>query len=501
MYVPVDEVGKGVFLPFAFGVWIDMKVNLLLPWFAVWSLLFLLFPGFLLSQNLLSEYAFPAIGPSPGSGGSLPGRGLADRITAIRLYGVRDGEPIQKTIQKEDIRKSSSFRFQGYASGIVVFCEEEMTVRLEGERFPKILKKRNGGFAAKYFGDLIADMIPSSIRDNTYFEGNPSEERQERRRNFLKGGYSYFPKVTGNAVGRNNPIRINFEQGEDRFQVVVRQEGFQSGPISSACEENGRQRFHYVGNRLDLLKSRIPDFDLRLAAIQKGIDRVEKQLEPDLVSKVILLDYHGIENAISCEDSDDIWFYIKTFQQEPIEELETISAHETLHKYVDRRRLIRHPLVRKRFADLKGFDMISYERFLMVTQGIVSRRSIPTDPEKRLFFEFINERNFLIDRKGGHSEDNLDEFCASFLHSLMFVDRLEENLNRPIRVGDDPPRLLNAFEKKEILNAYGKTLAVFETILQEDEGLGSVVHDEMKLLVKGLEISERLINQEAISRN
>jgi hypothetical protein len=25
---------------------------------------------------------------------------------------------------------------------------------------------------------------------------------------------------------------------------------------------------------------------------------------------------------------------------------------------------------------------------------------------------------------GGHSRDNLDEFCASFLHTLMYIDRL-----------------------------------------------------------------------------
>lgn len=470
-----------------------MRVNLLLSCFAVWSLLFLLFPGSLFGQDLLSEDAFPATGPFPGSGESPPGRELSDRITAIRLYGVLDGEPIQKTIQKEDIRQGSTFRFQGYVSGIVVFCEEEMTVRLDRERFPKILKTRNGGFAAKYFGDLIADMIPSSIRNNTYFEDEGSE-RRERRKKFLKGGYSYFPKVTGNAVGRDNPIRINFEWGEDRFQVVVRQEGFQSGPISSAVEETGRQRFHYVGTRLDLLKSRIPDLDLRLAAIQQGIDRVEKRLEPDLVSKVILLDYHGIENAISCEDSDDVWFYIKTFQQEPIEELETISAHETLHKYVDRRRFVRHPLIRERFADLKGFDLISYERFLMVTQGAVSRQSSPTDPKKELFFEFINERNFLKDRKGGHAGDNLDEFCTSFLHSLLFVDRLEKNLNRPIQVGGDPARSLDASEKKAIVKAYGKTLAIFEEILQEDEGLGSAANDEIKLMAKGIEISQKLVS-------
>lgn len=268
-------------LPFAFGVWVDMRVNLLLSCFAMWSLLFLLFPGSLAGQDLLSEYAFPATGPFPGPGESPPGRDLADRITAIRLYGVLDGEPIRKAIQPEDIRLGGTFRFQGYVSGIVVFCEEEMTVRLDRERFPKILKKRNGGFAAKYFGDLIADMIPSSIRNNTYFEGDGSD-RRERRKNFLKGAYSYFPKVTGNAVGRENPLRINFERGKDRFQVVVRQEGFQSGPISSGFEKNGRQGFHYVGTRLDLLKSRIPDLDLRLAAIQQGIDRVEKRLEPGL---------------------------------------------------------------------------------------------------------------------------------------------------------------------------------------------------------------------------
>ncbi|MFP4349116.1 MAG: hypothetical protein ACOCWY_03750 [Thermodesulfobacteriota bacterium] len=464
-------------------------------------MLFLLFPGLLLGEDLLSDFSFPFTGSSPGAGESPSGRGLADRITAIRLYGVRNGEPIQKTIRKADIQHSRSFAFQGYASGIVVFCEEEMTVRLERERFPKILKKRDGGFAAKYFGDLIADMVPASIRDNNYFEGTRSEVPRETKKQFLKGGYSYFPKVTGNAVGRDNPIRINFEQGKEQFQVEIRQEGFQSGPILND-DHNGSdpRRFHYVGNRLDLLKSRIPDFDLRLAAIQRGIDRVESRLEPDLVSKVILLDYHGIRNAISCEDSDDVWFYIETFEQEPIGELETISAHETLHKYVDRRRLVRHPMVRKRFADLKGFDLISYERFLMVTQGIAPRHPHAADPENRLFFEFINERHFLEDRKGGHSGDNLDEFCTSFLHSLLYIERLEENLNRPIQIGDEAGRLLNGSERKRIVDAYAKTLAVFKKILEEEGRLGTDFIDEVELVERGLELAESLAERMTVAQ-
>ena len=481
-----------------------MRVNLILCVFAVWSLLFLLFPGVLLGQDLLSDYTFPFIGSSPGSGESPSGRGLADRITAIRLYGVRNGEPIQKTIRKADIQHTRSFAFQGYASGIVVFCEEDMTVRLERERFPKILKKRDGGFAAKYFGDLIADMVPASIRDNNYFEDTRSEASQETKKQFLKGGYSYFPKVTGNAVGRDNPIRINFEKGKDQLQVEIRQEGFQFGPILNDDDSEGhRRRFHYVGNRLDLLKSRIPDFDLRLAAIQRGIDRVESRLEPDLVSKVILLDYHGIKNAISCEDSDDVWFYIETFEQEPIEELETISAHETLHKYVDRRRLVRHSLVRNRFADLKGFDLISYERFLMVTQGIAPRSLHSTDPENQLFFEFINERHFLKDRKGGHSGDNLDEFCTSFLHSLLYMDRLEENLTRPLQIGDEAGRLLNGSERNRIVNAYGKTLSVFKKILvEEGQGrLGPAFIDEAELVERGLELSKSLAKRMTLARH
>jgi len=80
-------------------------------------------------------------GSSPGSGEPPSGRGLADRITAIGVYGALNGEPIQKTIHKSDIQHNRSIAFPGYASGIVVFCEEEITVRLDRERFPKILKK------------------------------------------------------------------------------------------------------------------------------------------------------------------------------------------------------------------------------------------------------------------------------------------------------------------------------------------------------------------------
>ena len=63
--------------------------------------------------------------------------------------------------------------------------------------------------------------------------------------------------------------------------------------------------------------------------------------------------------------------------------------------------------------------------------------------------------------KGGHSQQNPDELSASFLHSLMYVDRLNANLDRPLALPDrQPPRFLSREEKRGVVREYLKTLEI-----------------------------------------
>ncbi len=387
---------------------------------------------------------------------------LLNTITAIHVFHVLDGESLRTVIPKDRLH-SDFFTVDGYISGIVVFCENEMTVQAEGRRFSRLSKNPDGSFSAKYFGRLDPGAVRARVGDHTYFE-TPNAGGSEKPDAVLRAGYSLFPEITGDAVSPRQKLRLALETEADRWEITIHQKGFEKSLLNIKSPD-ARPRAVYIGTRLAHLRYEIPDFDARWAAIQKGISGVEGQVGRHLISRVVLLDYAAIHNAVTSQKSDDIWFYIETFREEPIPELETIAAHEAIHKYVDQRRLTRSSVLRKWFSDLKGHDLFSMERFLLLTQGMLPADADPSDTENSLFFAFIDERNFLEDRKGGHSRDNLDEFCTSFIHSVLHIHRLKGNLNRRILLHDDTCRELTGSEKKELLKTFQGTLTVFKEVL------------------------------------
>ncbi len=388
---------------------------------------------------------------------------LLDTVSAIHVFHVLDGESLRTVIPKDRLH-TDSVTVDGYISGLVVFCENEITVQAEGRRFSRLTKNPDGGFSAKYFGRLEPGAVPPRVSDHTYFEPSKAGLSEEPDDEILQAGYSLFPKVTGDALSPRQILRLALETEDERREIAIHQRGFEKSALKMK-NPDARPRAVYIGTRLARLRSEIPDFEARWAAIQKGISGVEQRLGRPLISDVVLLDYAAIHNAISCENSDDIWFYIETFREEPVPELETIAAHEAIHKYVDQRRLTRSDALRKWFSDLKGHDLFSMERFLLLTQGMLPADAEASDDENRLFFAFIDERNFLEDRKGGHSRDNLDEFCTSFIHSALHIHRLEGNLNRRILPQDDTRHQWTGSEKKALLKTFQGTLRVFRKVL------------------------------------
>jgi hypothetical protein len=414
--------------------------------------LLLLFPLISAQQGFCSW-----TGPAPPS--APPG---LDRVIAVRIYGVQSGRSFQRTLTRKEIPALAHLTVEGYVSGVVVFCRSGMSIRLDGQPFHPLRKNRDGSFITGAPGGPTRHIQPVDIRDNAYFQTSGPDNEPPREGTAVRNAYSYFSKVAGGAVRSEQQFDLEFEDDHGCVRLGVRQVGYRSARL--ACPDY-RIPFRYQGTRLDHLEEEIPDIDQRMAAVARGIESVENTLGQDLVSEAVILDYTDIKNAITREDSDKIWFYIETFREEPLPELETIAAHEALHKYVDRRRLIHSGLVREWFSDLKSFGPLSYERLLMVTQGVSLHREETRNDADDLFFRFINEKHFLEDRKGGHAGDNLDEFCTSFLHSLLYVQRLESNLNRPIRRRDGSLRLLTADQKQEMLNNYIHTIEIFREVL------------------------------------
>ncbi len=395
--------------------------------------------GFFFSSRSLSETLTAESSPGYHNTAGQP-------LEAIDLYTIRDGGLRKLSIEPDHIG-TGGISVDGYVCGLVLFCNPEATAKVDGKPMVRT-KERN-----------------SSRKDE----------------------YSYFPDVKGNAISPNNEFRITVQAGNNVLNIPVQQKGYRTLG-TTLFDENLKYRiaFHYLGSESQVLESE--DFQKRLRAVAEGIDAVHRTFGAPLVQNVNIIGYDAIQNAVMREGRSTIWFYTKALRSEAVDELKVMAEHEALHLLVDKERLTRDFQVRALFADLKGFGRLSLDRFLLLTKGItVSDRDSGMDREG-LFFSFIDEKHFISGMHGGHSQEDLDEFCASFLHSIMYVDRFRDNLGTFLfRASAGEPCHLNASDKDFILHTYLRTLKILARAVSPASQASSTPSDAiLSVLEKGL---------------
>ncbi len=396
--------------------------------------------------------------------------GITDKIDLLVLLTVEKGEKGVLYYRREDLRSGKLLNIAGYVSGVVVLCNDEVEADLDGVSMSKIRRNDDGFLTCKYFGSLesvvpMPASIPSIHIATPAGEAEPASVRPE----YVFGGYSYFPPVLGTGVSGKDRFSIYLRKGNSRIEIAVRQSGervvfrFRPGTRDEiAFESQGTATEDYFQSEAD--------FEHRLTAVSEGIRSVESRMHTDLVNRVHLVDYGEIRNAMTCEGEKKIWFYANALREEPLDELKTMAEHETLHLVVDRHGFANDSELREHFADLKGFGLFSYERFMLMTRGVISDQTEPNPGEASNFFAFVDERNFLKGMKGGHARENLEEFCTSFLHSLMSLERLWGNLDRPLTLkGGQQAHLLTQDEKREVLRNYLTTLEILKRSASREE--------------------------------
>jgi hypothetical protein len=391
---------------------------------------------------------------SPVSGGQQASE-LAEKVQLVRLYSISDGKLSHLIYRNQDLRGCSGLTVNGYVCGIVVLCEEDMAVDLDGQELSKIRMNADGTYSLQYFGTFRPEDLELPDPDKAYYK-KTSEMNSSAEEHFLSGGYSFFPRLMGNTICPQDQFNLNFTSGGKTYVIPVQQNSVSHVDTVSLDSDrvNDDLTFRYIGDNLEGMRKNSSQYKARLQAITEGIDYVEATFGLDLVNGVNIIDFEDVYNAISCDGENNIWFYIRTFREEPLSELKTIAAHETLHVFVDQMQFALDPAVREYFADLKGYSELSYERFILMVAG----NAITGEAEaaNNLFFNFINEKNFIEDMKGGHAQKNLEEFCTSFLHSLIFIDRLESNLDKPLKISGTSTGLkrLSPWEKQAVVDQY-----------------------------------------------
>jgi hypothetical protein len=384
---------------------------------------------------------------------------------AVSLFTLHNGVCTPEYFSRHELKQGRPLEIQGSVVGVVVFGPDDLKVELGGQKLRPIQSDADGTFHVKGYGKFN----PSELSARTHMarggQGLPTATIAPPPGATGRAFY-YFPKVFGAAVSSQQQFELQLA-GQDSRQVVE----INHRPIQKIAWADGRKvpssSFYYVGHRLETLLETAYDFQGRLAAIYDGVRLVEDAFQLDLVQDVQLIDLNRRNNALTYEGRNTIWFYVDTVLGTSAQELRRIASHEALHQLVYQLRLAHHSQTRRFFADLWNLDKLSMARFQMVTSGWFDSRSAQLTPSNRLFFSFINEKNFMRGMNGGHSHDNLDEFLTSFIHSLLYIEKLERNLHSPVSIyGTKTRHRLTDQEKTHILNLYKQSI---ELLIQTTE--------------------------------
>lgn len=350
-----------------------------------------------------------------------------DDLLAIKIYRVHNGKMASRTFYRDSI-KSETFSIPGYISGIVVVGKPGLSVKVAGKPMSPVDPGTDGEFSLGYYGRINPAQMLRSDKNETNRLAEPAIYKEGKRQESKPKVYSYFPLVPADTINKKSNFLVEISSGKSSpHQLHFSHSGVVDQDLSGS---ERKYHFQYAGFKKKELATGIKGMDERRMAISDGIAAVESYFKINLVNRVNFINYDGIYNAVTYLNQDDIWFYINILKDEPLEELTVIAQHETLHILVDKLNLTSNTNIRKIFADLKGFHDFSIERYQVVSRGHTPSDARMQTGEDGAFFEFISERNYLNNMKGGHPQGNLDEFCTSFLHTLMYPERFEANLKK-----------------------------------------------------------------------
>jgi hypothetical protein len=396
--------------------------------------------------------------PSPEHGA------IAESVRFLILLQVNQGRTETLLLTREDLQARTTIEIDGYTTGILVLCAVEMTARADGRRMAPLRLDRDGAVWAQNLGSVAGHSHFTALGADLWTKPQDwGAAAQRGTGGRLPGGYSIFPDVAGDAVSPDRRFSISLETGGKRAQWIVRQSA--TSQVCAISAEFPLARVpvpvYHLGTRAPQSAGRAEDFDERLRAIGRGIAAVEAAFGSELVEDIALIDLDPMHNAVTCDGRRRIWFYLGALQRESLDELTRIAEHESLHILADRLGFSAATAVRELFADLKGFDELSIERFQVIAHGRTPIGRAGSRRPENPFFHFISESHFITGMKGGHPQANIEEFCASFLHSLLVFERFEEALSKPMRFEDPQPRLLRPEERQRIAGTYLKAIDVF----------------------------------------
>lgn len=379
-------------------------------------------------------------------------------VAIIWLYVVREGRLEKLNFTADEPATMTRIKVDGYVNGVVVLSKLPMTISVNQKPMNAIRINADGYFKIKHFGQIEPQAFWSTYMPAAY-EHISTEQ--------VQGRYASFAKVPWDTLSKTREFEITFDRNGTQQALTIRQDT----PVKlAACNlpaaNAGESEFYYLGKDPSQFEQTATDFKDRVHAIQKGIRAVEVITDSKIVEAVHIIDCDGPRNAYTCQDKAEIWLYSRLFWNESLSELRAIAEHEAMHILSDRLELPANSRIRAQFAELMNFETLSRERLFVMTTGHppVGRTATKNASKASRLFDFINEINFIRGMSGGHSQDSVDEFCASFLHTLIYIDRLGPLLGQPVIARDGSLLVLSFVEQVQLLKEYH---GVLKTIVNE----------------------------------
>lgn len=427
-------------------------------WVSTWillSVLFLIFFCFSVAaasaqapvRSAPNSLALPAEDP----GGSMFGKGLL----GLQIYQVRDGKIEHHWFDADHLKDRRSISLSGYISGIVAVGRPGLSVQVNGRPMSEMRPDKNGKVSLGYYGVIEPDRRSQSPMTANGQAKSPSGGSVPKV-------YGLFPPVPADTISEGSRITLRVSSGQSPPEKLYIFHSRSVAPEVPGSE--GVCDFRLTGIGEKEIRHGNPDAEARFRAICKGIVAVETAFHTELVRTVHVLAYDDFRNAVTFPNHRDVWFYVNTFLQESVAELTVIAEHEALHILVDRLELTADRDLRELFADLKGYHALSAERFHLVSRGRMVSGADRNPKKESIFFEFIKESNFFPGMKGGHPEDNLDEFSVSSLHTLMYPDLLEIHLNH---MSDSWSGIDPDTARQEIIQTYTRLVTILQSVFAE----------------------------------
>lgn len=419
---------------------------------------------------------------------------IAANIQMIYIFIVHDRKISKVILTREDLLKNPTIDIDGYIANMIVFCKDNMDMKVElngnvlnrakmseGDMILEQVIAGQKGSETVQLRHLSPKTMAAGKYDESYFNGLLSRKTELLNKGefpTLKGVYylnlcdEKWEEYLGTPATDKEINTLAFSDWFRRYSLTIRQKSYvNAGDVdldpNSTIDDLSVE---YLGADLEGFSKKV-GLEEKKRKIAEGIYNVERIVNMDLFSRCNVIDYNVV-NAFAEGRKRTITF-LRSYLMDPetAEHIGSTAEHETLHILTNGIIAYKGKLISTLYADLKDYH--GKER-----EGIIQDGTTPLEewvdearhyPDK-VFMYFINEKNYFFGGKteGGHAQENIWEFSTSFFHTLMYIEKLPENLKNEIFVDEqnvpDNKVALTETDKRTILDDYIKTIEMFKAI-------------------------------------